>query len=119
DWSSDVCSSDLTEIHVVDEPMLERDVGLQRSGAVPPGLLAVFRRLPRLTEDDAGAGRRPAFDLQGHVLELDDLRIPPERSSERLRRFDDEEVRLEPRVLDRDAPPFPRAAEQLDHGQLR
>src|SRR5437867_3830997 len=107
------------EIHVVDEPMLERDVGLQRSGAVPPRLLAVFGRLPRLTEDDTGARRRPAFDLQGHVLELDDLRIPSERSSERLRRLDDEEVRLEPRVLDRDAPPFPRAAENLDDRQLR
>src|SRR5207245_11805483 len=100
-------------------PMLELDVGLQRSGSLPAGLLAVFRRLPRLTEDDAGARRRPAFDLQRHVLELDDLRIPPERPSERLRGLDDEEVRLEPRVLDRDAPPFPRAAEQLDDRQLR
>src|SRR5437867_208106 len=62
-----------TEIHVVDEPMLERDVGLQWSGAVPPGLLAVFGRFPRLTEDDPSARRRPAFDWQGHVLELDDL----------------------------------------------
>src|SRR3989454_257172 len=108
-----------TEIHVVNEPMLERDVGLQRSGSIPAGLLAVFGRFPRLTEDDAGARRRPAFDLKGHVLELDDLRIPPERSAKRLRRLDDEEVRLEPRIFDRDAAPFSRAPEQLDDRQLR
>src|SRR2546427_13196939 len=99
--------------------MLEGDVGFQRRGSVPPGLLAVLGRFPRLTEDDAGARGRPAFDLQGHVLELDDLRISSERSAEGLRRLDDEGVRLESRGLDRDALAFPRATEKLVDRQLR
>src|SRR5438445_13796387 len=94
--------------------MLERDVGLQRSGSIPAGLLAVFRRLPGLTEDDAGARGRPAFDLQGHVLELHDLRIPPERATERLLRLDDEEDRMELRLLYRSASSFTCATEDLD-----
>src|SRR5438552_141579 len=108
-----------SKIHVVDEPMLEGDVGLQRGRSVPPRFLAVFRCFPRLPEDDAGARGGLALDLEGHVLELDHLRIPPERPAERLRRLDDEEVRLESGVLDRDALPFPRTPEELDHRQLR
>src|SRR2546425_2114596 len=107
------------EIHVVDEPMLKRDVGLQGGGPVPPGLLAVFGGLPGLAEDDPGARSRLTFELERHVFEFDDLRIPPERSAERLRGFDDEEVRPESRVLDRDTLPFPCPSEQLNHGQLR
>src|SRR5207244_12270828 len=82
-------------------------------------LLPVLRRLPGLSEDDSGAGRRPTFDLQGDVLEGDDLLVAGERPSKRLRRRDDKEVGLEPGVLYRDALPFAGAAEQLDNRRLR
>src|SRR5439155_26817966 len=88
-------------------------------GTVPPRLIAVFRCIPRMPEDDGVARSGHAIDLERHVLELDHLRIPPERPAERLRRLDDEEVRLESGVLDRDALPFPRTPEELDHRQLR
>src|SRR6266581_591203 len=106
------------EVQVVDEPMLERDVGLQGGGAVSPGLLAVLGRLPRLSEDDACARSRLSFELQGHVLEVDDLRIPAERSPEGVRRLDHEEVWLESGILDGDALPFPRPPKHLDDRQL-
>src|SRR5213592_3229569 len=89
------------EIHIIDEPMLERDVRFQRSRSELACLFPVFRRLPGLSEDHAGAGRRPTFDLQGDVLEGDDLFVAGERPSKRLRRRDDEEVRLESGVFDR------------------
>ena len=107
------------EVHVVDEPMLERDVGLEWGRPKLAGLLPVFRRLPRLAKGDAGAGRQAALDLQGHVLKRDDLLVAGERSPQGLRRRDDEEVRLEAGVLDGDALPFTGAAEQLDDGDLR
>src|SRR5207245_306103 len=100
-------------VHVVDEPMLEGDVGLERGRSVPPRFLAVFGRFPGLTEDDAGAGSWLALDLEGYVLELDHLRIPPERPAERLRRLNDEEVRLESGVFDRDALHFTHAPAEL------
>src|SRR5206468_1815912 len=68
------------EVHVVDEPMLERDVGLEWGRPKLAGLLPVFRRLPRLAKGDAGAGRQAALDLQGHVLKRDDLLVAGERS---------------------------------------
>src|SRR2546422_915648 len=114
----DVVSGDDAGVELVDEldeplddfPLLPlEDAGLDFTG------LPVLGRFPRLTEDDAGAGSWLALDLEGYVLELDHLRIPPERPAERLRRLDDEEVRLESGVFDRDALPFPRAPEELDH----
>src|SRR5207247_10187364 len=72
-----------------------------------------------VAEGAAGAGRRAPLDLQGHVLERDDLLVAGERSPQGLRRRDDEKVRLEAGVLDGDALPFTGAGEQLDDGDLR
>src|SRR5207245_9735491 len=91
----------------------------QGCGPVSPRCLAVFGCLPGVAEDDPGARSRLAFELQRHVLELDDLGIPAKCSAKRLRWFDDEEVGLEARVLDRDALPFPCSPADLDDGQLR
>src|SRR5205807_5728036 len=101
------------------EPVLERDVRLEGSRSELAGLLAVLRRPPWLSKDDAGAGRWPTFDLQGHVLEGDHLLVAGERTPQGLGRRDDEEVGLEPGVLDRDALPFAGATEQLDDWLLR
>src|SRR5207249_10554666 len=90
------------EVHVVDEPMLERDVGLKWGRPELAGLLPVFGRLPRMTEWDAGAGRRAAIDRQGHALERHDVRVADKRSTQGLRPRDDKEVRLEARILDRE-----------------
>src|SRR5205823_3593341 len=106
------------EIHIIDEPMLERDVRFQRSRSELACLFPVFRRLPGLSEDHAGAGRRPAFHFQGHVLEGDHLLVAGERTPHSLGWRDDEEVGLEPGVLDRDTLPFAGAAEHLDDRHL-
>src|SRR5437879_5219731 len=63
---------------VVDEPMLERNVRLKGSRSGLAGLLPIFRRPPRLAQDDAGAGSGPTFDFQGHILERDDLLVAGE-----------------------------------------
>src|SRR5207302_4507511 len=49
------------EIHVVDEPMLERNVRLQGSRSELAGVLPVLRRLPGLSEADTAPGRWPSF----------------------------------------------------------
>src|SRR5467141_967428 len=100
-----------SEVHVVDEPVLERDVRLEGSRSELAGLLAVLRRPPWLSKDDAGAGGRPTFDLQRDVLEGDDLLVTGKRAAKGLWRRDDEKVGLEPGVLDCDALPFAGAAE--------
>src|SRR5436190_22324691 len=86
--------------------MLERDVRFQRSRSELACLFPVFRRLPGLSEDHASAGRRPAFHFQGHVLEGDHLLVADERTPQSLGWRDNEEVGLEPGVLDRDTLPF-------------
>src|SRR5206468_2601992 len=94
-------------------------VGLGRGRAEVAGVRPGFGRRARAAEGDAVASRRAALDLQGHVLERDDLLVAGERSPQGLRRRDDEEVRLEAGIFDGDALPFAGAAEQLDDGDLR